>query len=185
MVLRRFLGMGANAGPAQAVPGSAESETETVRRIVRELEQLDPEQRRYLAGFAYILARAAHADLEISAVELSVMERIVSETGRLPEAQAVLVVEIAKHQSELYGATEDYLVTREFAAHTTDEQRQAVVAACFAVAAADDLITAEEFAELTEIADELNLARPELNELRRRYADKLSAMRLLRGQTAG
>ena len=160
----------------------AESETQTVRRIMRELEQLEPEQRRYLAGFAYILARAAHADLVIAADESAVMERIVGETGKLPEAQAVLAVEIAKHQSELYGGTEDYLVTREFAAHTTNEQRRAVVEACFAVAAVDDNISAEEFAELTQIADELDLSRPELNALRRRYADKLSAVRVVRSE---
>jgi uncharacterized tellurite resistance protein B-like protein len=182
MALRRFLGL---TGPAVQAERAAETETQTVRRIVRELEQLEPEQRRYLAGFAYILARAAHADLIISADESAVMERIVGDTGKLPEAQAVLVVEIAKHQSELYGATEDYLVTREFAAHTTNEQRGALVAACFAVAAADDNISAEEFAELTQIADELDLSRPELNALRRRYADKLSAVRLVRGEANG
>ena len=180
VVLRRFLGL---TGPAAQPARAFESETQTVRRIVRELEQLEPEQQRYLAGFAYILARTAHADLNVSADELAVMERILSETGRLPEAQAVLVVEIAKHQSELYGGTEDYLVTREFAAHTTSEQRRAVVEACFAVAAADDNISAEEFAELTQIADELDLARPELNDLRRTYADKLAAARLVRGET--
>ncbi len=177
VVLRRFLGLsGAASEPSRPI----ESETETVRRIVRELEQLEPDQRRYLAGFAYILARTAHADLNISADESAVMERILGEAGKLPEAQALLVVEIAKHQSELYGGTEDYLVTREFAAHTTSEQRRAVVEACFAVAAADDNIGAEEFAELTQIADELDLTRPELNVLRRKYADKLSAVRLVR-----
>lgn len=175
--MRRFLGLsGAASEPSRPI----ESETETVRRIVRELEQLEPEQRRYLAGFAYILARTAHADLNISADESAVMERILGEAGKLPEAQALLVVEIAKHQSELYGGTEDYLVTREFAAYTTNEQRRAVVEACFAVAAADDNISAEEFAELTQIADELDLTRPELNVLRRKYADKLSAVRLVR-----
>ena len=179
VVLRRFLGLG---GPDAQPTANAESETQTVRRIVRELEQLEPAQRRYLAGFAYILARTAHADLAISADESAVMERILSETGKLPEAQALLVVEIAKHQSELYGGTEDYLVTREFAAHTTEEQRRAVVEACFAVAAADDNISAQEFAELTQIAGELDMARPELNELRRRYADKLAAVRLVRGE---
>jgi uncharacterized tellurite resistance protein B-like protein len=180
VAFRRFLGLSSDAGARPAA--ASESETATVRRIVRELEQLEPEQRRYLAGFAYILARAAHADLVISTAESTVMEQLVTETGKLPEAQAVLVVGIAMHQSELYGGTEDYLVTREFAAHTTYDQRRAVVAACFAVAAADDLITAEEHTELTQIADELDLARSDLNEFRRKHADQLSAVRLMRGQ---
>ena len=104
------------------VAGSGE--TETVRRIVAELEQMDPEQRRFLAGFAYILARAAHSDLSIGGDEQSLMEQIVTDIGGLTESQAVLVVQIAKHQTELYGGTEDFLVTREFEARATDEQKR-------------------------------------------------------------
>jgi uncharacterized tellurite resistance protein B-like protein len=149
---------------------------------MRELEQVDPEQRRFLAGFAYVLARAAHSDLSITEDETALMESIVAEIGGLPEAQALLVVEIAKHQSELYGGTEDYLVTREFAARSTDEQRLSVVQACFAITAADHEITAEEYAELTQIADELGLTREELNVIRRGYSDQLAAIKKMRGQ---
>lgn len=179
MVLRRFLGLG--QGEPAIRPPADEPETATVRRIVRELEQVEPERRRYLAGFAYILSRAAHADLSISAAETELMERIVTEIGGLPEAQAVLVVEIAKHQTELYGGTEDYLVTREFAARATPEQRHAAVESCFAVVAADHEIIAEEYAELTQIALELGMTRAELNVIRRQYREHLAAIRRMRG----
>ena len=109
------------------------------------------------------------------------MEQIVVEIGKLPEAQAVLVVEIAKNQSELYGGTEDFLVTREFAARATDEQRRAVVESCFAVVAADHQITSPEYAELTQIADEMGLTRPELNVIRNEYKEHLTAIQQMRG----
>lgn len=179
MVLRRFLGIGDRAQPAEAQ--ADEPETATVRRIVRELEQVEPERRRYLAGFAYVLSRAAHADLSITDAETRLMERIVTEIGGLPQAQAVLVVEIAKHQTELYGGTEDYLVTREFAARATPEQRHATVEACFAIVAADHEITAEEYTELTQIATELGMTRSELNVIRREYRDHLAAIQRMRG----
>ena len=185
MVMRRLLGLG---GPSPSADGprgadsSTEPETETVRRIARELAEVEPERRRFLAGFAYVLGRAAHADLAISADETRLMERIVTEIGELPEAQAVLVVEIAKHQSELYGGTEDYLVTREFAARATEEQRHAVVRAAFAVVAADHEIRSMEYAELTAIATELGLNRAELNVIRNEYKDQLSAIQHMRGQ---
>jgi len=164
-------------------PSSADqAETETVRRIVRALEQVDPARRRYLAGFAYVLARAAQADLEITDAEARVMEHVVSQIGGVPEAQAVLVVEIARNQAELYGGTEDFLVTREFSSSATDEERRAAVAACFAVAASDDEITAQEYAELTEIAEELGLSRDELNEIRNEYRDQIVAVRQMRAQ---
>ena len=153
-----------------------------MRRIARELGELEPGRRRFLAGFAYVLGRAAHADLHISDDETRLMERIVTEIGELPEAQAVLVVEIAKHQAELYGGTEDYLVTREFAAQAAEEQRHAVVKAAFAVVAADHEITSVEYAELTAIATELNLNRAELNVIRNEYRDQLSAIQRMRAQ---
>lgn len=181
----RFLGLGkpAAASPAGESGPRPESETRTVRRIVAELGQLEPERRRFLAGFAYVVSRAAHADLNVTADEARLMEQIVAEIGGLPEAQAVLVVEIAKNQGELYGGTEDYLVTREFAAHSTNEQRRAAVEACYAVAAADGAITAEETAELGQIANELNLPQEALTEIRRNYADKLLAIQMMRGVT--
>lgn len=172
-----------NSPPGDGTPGGNGPETETVRRIVRELEQVDPARRRFLAGFAYVLSRAAHADVDISDDETRLMERIVSQIGGLPETQAILVVEIARHQTELYSGTEDYLVTREFQRVATDEERRAVVEACFAVVAADHQITSEEYAELTQIAEELGLSRPELNVIRNEYRDHLTAIQQMRRTT--
>ena len=185
MAMLRFLGLlkPAASSPTPGPETRAESETQTVRRIVAELQQLEPERRRYLAGFAYVVSRAAHADLNVTDEETQLMEQIVAQIGDLPEAQAVLVVEIAKNQGEMYGGTEDYLVTREFAAHSTSEQRRAAVEACYAVAAADGSITSEESTELVQIAKELDLPIDELNEIRRTYADKLLAIQLMRRVT--
>ena len=180
MFLRRLLGRG-DRPPASDQKKAREPETETIRRISRELEQVEPELRRYLAGLAYVLGRVAHADLNISEDETRKMENIVAEIEGLTEAQAVLVVEIAKHQAEFYGGTEDYLVTREFARHATPHQRIAAIAACFAVVAIDHAITAEEYAELTQVAIELGLTRAELNDIRRQYSDRLTVIRHMRG----
>ncbi len=185
MVLRRLLGL-APGQPSERAPAAADdAETATVRRIVAELDALPPPQRRFLAGFAYVLSRAAHADLDVSDAETRLMEEIVMRIGGLPAAQAVLVVEIARHQGSLYGGTEDYLVTREFAASSTEEQRMALVEACFAVVAADHVISAEEYAELTQIATELGLSRPQLNTIRRQYREHLAAIQRMRAAGAG
>ncbi len=178
MALLRFLkGSGAPADKMSV----ADTETATVRRIVAQLEQVEPERRRFLAGFAYVLSRAANADLAVTPDETRLMEQIVVQMGGLPEAQAVLVVQIAKNQADLYGGTEDYLVTREFAAAAGPEQRRAAVEACFGVAAADGAITSDETAELTQIANELDLSTDELNEIRRNHADQLAAIKMMRG----
>ncbi|TNF79385.1 MAG: hypothetical protein EP299_03170, partial [Acidobacteria bacterium] len=95
-----LLGLGEQAETAD------EQSTETVRKIVGELEALEPELARYIAAFAYIMGRVAHADRQFSVEETQAMEEIVGKLAHLPEAQAVLVVEIAKSQNRLFGGTE-------------------------------------------------------------------------------
>ena len=175
MVFDRFLGGGSSAGVAPST--SSQSETATIRRIVAELNAMDPGQAAYLAGFAYVLSRVAYADLHISDDETGEIERIVTELGGLPEAQAVLVVEIAKAQTRHEGGTEDYVVTRRFREISTPEQREQLLHALYAVAsAAGDTVSAEESAEIRQISDELGFTMAELNVIRRHYADRLSAL---------
>ena len=103
MVMRRLSGLGGDAASSPDSAGArAHEPSPRPRRCAAShasSAELEPDRRRFLAGFAYVLSRAAHADLDISADETRLMEHIVTEIGELPEAQAVLVVEIAKHQS--------------------------------------------------------------------------------------
>jgi len=186
MIFRRLFGTEATSDANPPVPGPVDAsvgETDTVRRIVASLEAMPAEQARYLAGFAYILSRAAEADMDISAAETSAMERLVVEFGGLSEAQAVIVVEIAKTQARLLGGTEDFLVTREFTRLTSDEQRLAVIRCCFVVAAGDS-ISAAESAVLSEIANELNISQPQLAALRGEFTERFAAVQAMRAQLA-
>ncbi len=176
MNLRRFLGLDARTEP----PAGDPAETATVRRIVGQLESMPPDRARYLAGFAYVLSRAAGADLHFGEAETRTIERIVMEHGELPEAHAVLVTEIAKSQARLYGGTEDYLVTREFRDMSTVEQRIALLRCCYLVGVADDSINAEESSVLQQIARELDLDRSQVNAIRNEFAEKLSAIQAIR-----
>jgi uncharacterized tellurite resistance protein B-like protein len=174
MALRHFL-TGA-AAPTSSEPHGDERDTETVRRIVGQLEAMPLERARFLAGFAYILTRAAAADLEISDVEERVIEGLIAEHGGLPEAQAVLVAQMARSQEILYGGTEDYLVTRQFREQSTPEDRLALLRCCYLVGAADDTITVAESDTLQEIAHELDVDRAEVIKIRNEFAPKLSTI---------
>ncbi len=164
--------------PAASVDPAAD--TETIRRIAAQLEALPMEQRRFIGGFAYVMGRAAHADLVVTPEETAFMERTVVEVGGLTEAQAVLVVEIARSQGELQGATEDYLVTRQFAVTASREDREKLLRLAFSVGAVDDTITAEESAEINEIGKELGFTPAEVDTMRLEFADKLSAIQQMR-----
>lgn len=152
-------------------------DTGTVRRIVSELDKLEPQRARYLAAFAYVLSRVAGADLHISDVETAKMVGLVQNTGQLPEAQAIVVVEIAKNQHRLFGGTENFLVTREFREIASDEQRRELLECLFAVSAADDAITAEEEAQIWQIASELGFSHGDYVQVRLRYSDKRTVWR--------
>jgi uncharacterized tellurite resistance protein B-like protein len=125
---------------------------------------------------AYILARAAYADMEMSEPETQAMEEELVGSG-LDRSQAVLVVEMAKLQERTAGGTSDYLVTREFRERATPEQRLAMLRACYRIAAADDSLSGMETAVLNEIASELDVGKTETATIRAEFADKISARR--------
>ena len=155
----------------------APSDTETVRRIIREVERLDPAEARYLAAFAFVLARVANSDMEISEDETMRMEEVVREIGGLKEAQAVLVVQIAKSQQFLKGGTENYLVTREFNKISDREQKERLLHCLFEVSAADDSISLVEESEVRRIAGELKFDHHEFSAIRSQYNAKRSILK--------
>ena len=120
------------------------------------------------------MARIANADLEIDASETEQMQGIVTRIAGIEDAEAVLVVEIAKSQARTLGGTQDYMVTREFRSISTRDQRGVLLECLYEVAAADGTISTDESAEIVKIGEELGFTRPESNSLRSRYRDKLA-----------
>ena len=173
MSLRDWLGLSPEPAPS--------AETETVRKVVAALDQLPPEQARYVAAFGYILGRVANADLHISPEETAVMERVVIEQGKIPEAEAVIVVQMAKTRTQTFGGTENFLVTREFQQISTREQRLLLLDCLFAVSAAENDISAVEDSEVRQIANELGLEHREYIQVRAAWKDKLAVMKDLPG----
>jgi uncharacterized tellurite resistance protein B-like protein len=152
-------------------------ETETVRKIAEALDRLEPQRAKFIASFAYLLSRAAHADMNISGEETRAMERIVMDRAGLPEEQAVMVVQIAKTQNMLFGGTENYLVTREFNGIATKEEKLSLLDCLFAVAAADQTISTIEDNEISQIADELRIEHKDFIPVRLRYREFLAVLK--------
>jgi tellurite resistance protein len=164
--------------PASDDPNAAE--TATVRRIVERLEALPPDQARLIACASYVVTRAANADMDITDQETQYLEQALRDSMGLDEAQAVLVVEMAKLQTRAVGGTEDFLVTREFRSIATPEQCRRVLRACFTVAAIDGSITALESATVDEIASELGIESEELAAMRGEFTDQFAAVQAAR-----
>jgi uncharacterized tellurite resistance protein B-like protein len=169
MSIREWLGLKAPEPPGR--------DGDVVRRIVGELEAMDPASARYVALFAFLLARVANVDLDISAEETAAMERLVECVGELPAAQAALVVEIAKVQNRLFGDTQNFLAARQFRDLATEEQKRDLVHCLFAVAAADDSIAVAEEETIRQISRELLLTNDEYLAIRSAYREKRSVLK--------
>ena len=152
----------------------APDDSDTIRRIAAELDQLDPDRARYIAAFAFVLSRIASADHQVDAEEVAVMERLVAERSGLPAEQAVLVVQMAKSQQLLFGGTDAFQVTRELARLATHEEKLGILDCLFAVAAADSRVRTAEADEIGRIARELRLEQPDVSRLRNKYRDLLA-----------
>ena len=172
MSLWRLLGLN-KLEPRQE---SAE-EGHIVLEIAARLDQLEASEARYIACFSYILNRVAHADLEISPEEVAQMEKIVREQGGLPESQAVLVVQMAKTHNRLFGATDNYLVTREFNRIASFGQKLELMGCLLAVSASHEGISMAEDAEMRQITKELQLSHRDFIALRSRFRDHLNVLR--------
>ncbi len=154
-----------------------ERDTATVRRIASKLDELPIEEARYLAAFAYVLARVAHADLEVSDDETDRMIKLLREASHLAEAQATLVVTMAKTQALALGGTENYVVTRQFRELSNRPQRIDLLRCLFAVAAADENVSSVENSEITQIGIELGFSSEEIAAVRMAYRDQLSVLK--------
>jgi len=175
MSIREFLGLKSGAPAAAGSSGDADS----IRRIVKALDQLEPQRAKRIAAFAFVLSRVANADMDISDQEVREMVRLVMDWAELPEEVAVLVVEIARHQSILFGGTDNFLVTRELKESASHEEKVRLLHCLFAVSAADDSISSSEEAIVAQIAAELGIDLREMVAIRAAYRDKRAVMKNL------
>ncbi len=157
--------------------------TKSVQLIAERLASFEPERAHFLAAFAYILARVAHADMRIEPAEIEEMERSIRGLAELPEREAAVVVELAISQADDLGGTDDYLVTREFRKLADRATRARLMRALLAVAAADDSIGSAESREILSVGEELGFTRLEINGLRLEWRDKLAELSKLPSET--
>jgi uncharacterized tellurite resistance protein B-like protein len=105
------------------------------------------------------------------------METLVVRHGGLTEEQAILVVQIAKSQTQIFGGTEDFLVTREFDQIATHDQKLALLDCLFAVSAAANGIDTVEDNEIRRIALELKIPHDEYIRVRVAHRGELNVLR--------
>jgi uncharacterized tellurite resistance protein B-like protein len=149
---------------------------DALRELLDALDRLDSDRARFLAQFAYLLGRVAHADQHVSADETRMMEALIEREGGIPPEQAMLVVGLAKSSNLLFGGTENFAVAREFAAATTHDQKLALLRCLFAVSAVEGNISITEEREIQRVARELRIEHGDLVRLRLEYRQHLPGL---------
>lgn len=147
-----------------------------LRETLDALDHLEPERARYLAAFAYLLGRVAHADQHVSPEETRAMESLVMDHGQLAREQAMLVVQLAKTSNLLFGGTANFLVAREFNALASYEEKLALLRCLFAVSAIDESISTAEEGEIHRLSRELRIQHEDLVRLRVAYQRHLPGL---------
>jgi uncharacterized tellurite resistance protein B-like protein len=165
--LRAWLGLG---------PVEHAQEPAPLRETLDALDHLEPQRARFLAAFAYILGRVAHADRHVSSEETRAMEAIVQGEGQLAQDQAAIVVQLATASNLLFGGTADFLVAREFSTLATYEQKLSLLRCLFALSSIDNSISVAEEGELHRIANELRIDRADLVALRVKHQRHLPGL---------
>jgi len=145
--------------------------------IADALGHMEPSDARQTAAFAYLLSRAAHADHDVSESEKESMERMLVDRVGLAPDRAAIVATLATSRLIHVRGTEDYLVTREFAAAASPERKRALVDAMFAVCAADSSIVTVEDNEIRRVAAGIGVEHGEFVAIRNRYRDHLAVLK--------
>lgn len=104
-----------------------------------------------------LMAKVAHVDHDVSEAEFDTMIQALQTHWEVDEATAVFITEVAV--SEAAKQLDHHRIVRQFANHTTREERLHFLDVLFAIAASDGLATYDEIEEIRAIASTLYLTR--------------------------
>jgi uncharacterized tellurite resistance protein B-like protein len=174
MSLWKWLGIGGEQTRA--------AEFDSLEAIENSLSGVERSRRRYVACFAYILARSARADQQITGEEAAAMERLLREHAGLTAEQATQAIHLASAQGRRSGGTDDFVVTRKFDTIASHAEKLALVDALFAVTAVDASIVTIEDNEIRRIANELKIEHSDYIAIRSKHLKHLAVLRDARQQ---
>ena len=137
--------------------GEEIGESDALVRAAGVLDGVPPERARYVAAFAYLLARVAAVDSHVSPDEMDLMHRVVQREADLSDEEARVIVDLALGDALRFAGTHNLDVTREFMTLATAEQRLGLLRCLFAVSAADDSVELAEDNEIRRISRELKI----------------------------
>ena len=143
----------------------------SIHKIVNTIIEQEAEKADNIAMVAFLLARVAYCDLDVSEEEKLRIKSIVKEKYGFSQETANLIMELAVAQNIQEGSSDNYLVAREFKNSTSIEEREDFLRFLFEVACADKDISPEEEAELKVIGQEFGIPDSDFVLIRREFSE--------------
>jgi len=170
--LLRFLGLGKSDGGREREPAS-------LAEISAQLEALPPEEARFVSAFSYLLARVAAVDLSTDGVERDAMRKRLEDFAGVDATRAALLSEAAIRAAETYSASDGHLVARAFRDMSEEPERIRLLRCLYAVAAADENISAVEDNDIFEVARAIGVRQSDVVAVRSEFKNQLGSMKAL------
>jgi len=145
--------------------------------ILARLGSSDPDRVRYLAALGGLMGRIANADGDISTEEKARIESILDTYVELDKNEAEMVTLLIDERTKSLHGLENHLYTQELNELIDHDKKLEVLSCLFAVAAADDTISAEENSAVEVIAKGLLLSHRDFISVRSIYRKHLSVLK--------
>jgi uncharacterized tellurite resistance protein B-like protein len=144
------------------------------------LEALPEKRAEFVAAFAGLLVRVAHADDDISAAERSRLHDLIAAHAGLSAAESTVVAEIAVHQATHLAGIDYASLTNAFNELATEGDKESLIDCLYAVATADQSASVVEDEEIRKVSRALLLTHEQFIAVRTRYKEQLAVIQALR-----
>jgi len=151
-----------------------------VAAVREHLERLPAERAEFVAAFAGLLVRVAHADMEISDAERRALRRVVNKNTGLSAAESEAVADTVVHYTETLAGIDYASLTSTLNEFANEADKKNLIDCLYAIATADDIVSIIEDEEIRQVARALLLTHAQFIEIRTRYKEQLEVIQALR-----
>ena len=153
--------------------------------IREHLDALHEKRAEFVAAFAGLLVRVAHADDEISDAERTVLHDLIAANVGLSDAESAAIAEIAIHQATGLAGIEYAYLTNAMNEHASEDDKKHLIDCLYAIATADSSVSIVEDDEIRQVSRALLLTHDQFIAIRTRYKEQLEVIQALRKTQRG
>jgi DNA repair photolyase/uncharacterized tellurite resistance protein B-like protein len=148
--------------------------------VREQIDRLPPERAEFVAAFAGLLVRVAHADLEISDAERTVLHDVIAQQAALTAEESAAVADVVVTQATKLAGIDYSSLTAAFNKLGSHDDKEHLVDCLYSIATADGCVTVVEDEEIRQVATTLLLSHKEFIAIRSRYKEQLEVIKALR-----